>query len=77
MILPVVKKAKRSVKSKDPIRKILRTNRRGFKFTNHMNSLLLKILERYDLDKPIIMQDKLDVIWEKSKEKQTAASLEG
>lgn len=42
-----------------------------------MNALLLKILERYDLDKPILMQDKLDVIWEKSKEKQASDLLEG
>ena len=70
MALPSVKK--KNAKSKDPIRKILRTNLRGFKLTNNMNALLLKILERYDLDKPILMQDKLDVIWEKSKEKQAS-----
>ena len=77
MALPSVKKAKKNAKSKDPIRKILRTNLRGFKLTNNMNALLLKILERYDLDKPILMQDKLDVIWEKSKEKQASDLLEG
>ena len=31
-----------------------------------MNDLLLKILERYELDKPILMSDKLDIIWDKS-----------
>lgn len=30
-----------------------------------MNDLLLKILERYELDKPILMSDKLDIIWDK------------
>ena len=31
-----------------------------------MNDVLLKILERYELDKPILMADKLDMIWDKS-----------
>ena len=31
-----------------------------------MNALLCRILERYDLDKPILMKDKLDIIWDKS-----------
>lgn len=31
-----------------------------------MNDTLLKILERYELDKPILMSDKLDIIWDKS-----------
>ena len=35
-----------------------------------MNEKLLKILERYELDKPILMQDKLDVIWDKSEQPQ-------
>lgn len=35
-----------------------------------MNDLLVKILQRYELDKPILMQDKLDIIWDKSKYKR-------
>ena len=35
-----------------------------------MNDLLVKILHRYELDKPILMQDKLDIIWDKSKYKR-------
>lgn len=35
-----------------------------------MNALLCRILDRYDLDKPILMQDKLDIIWDKSEEKK-------
>ena len=31
-----------------------------------MNDTLLKIIERYELDKPIMMSDKLDIIWDKS-----------
>mmetsp|Transcript_19114 Transcript_19114/g.22539 ORF Transcript_19114/g.22539 Transcript_19114/m.22539 type:complete len:107 (-) Transcript_19114:761-1081(-) len=30
-----------------------------------MNDLLIKILQRYELDKPILMRDKLDIIWDK------------
>ena len=31
-----------------------------------MNNKLIRILERYELDKPILMQDKLDIIWDKN-----------
>ena len=27
----------------------------------------MKILQRYELDKPILMRDKLDIIWDKKK----------
>ena len=50
----------------DPIKKILRVNNKSYKFQKEMNDLLLKILERYELDKPILMSDKLDIIWDKS-----------
>ena len=33
-----------------------------------MNDYLVKILKRYELDKPILMRDKLDIIWDKRKE---------
>ena len=51
----------------DPIKKILSVNTRSFKNAKAMNDLLLKILERYELDKPILMSDKLDIIWDKSR----------
>lgn len=31
-----------------------------------MNKVLLKILDRHELDKPILMSDKLDIIWDKN-----------
>jgi len=30
-----------------------------------MNDLLVRILERYELDKPILIHDKIEVIWER------------
>ena len=30
-----------------------------------MNNLLIRILDRYELDKPILMHDKIDIIWDK------------
>ena len=36
-----------------------------------MNGLLCKILQRYELDKPILMRDKLDMIWDKRKPEPT------
>ena len=53
---------------KDPIWRILRVNQRNFRFKAHMNELLVRILKRYELDKPILMRDKLDIIWDKRKE---------
>ena len=35
-----------------------------------MNAKVIKILERYELDKPILMQDKLDMIWDKPEGKE-------
>ena len=40
-----------------------------------MNELLFKILERYELDKPIMMADKLDVIWDKDEKKLDKSRL--
>ena len=42
-----------------------------------MNALLLKILDRYDLDKPILMQDKMDIIWDKSEAKKKELRKKG
>jgi len=35
-----------------------------------MNETLVKILDRYELDKPILMLDKLDCIWDKKEHEQ-------
>ena len=50
----------------DPIKKILKVNDRSYNFQKAMNNKLIKILERYELDKPILMSDKLDIIWDKN-----------
>ena len=52
-------------KARDPIHRILKANHRCFRFQRQMNDLLIKILQRYELDKPILMRDKLDIIWDK------------
>jgi len=40
-----------------------------------MNELLLKILDRYEMDKPILMADKLDIIWDKDERKFDGSKL--
>eukprot|EP00356_Strombidium_inclinatum_P014920 CAMPEP_0170507140 /NCGR_PEP_ID=MMETSP0208-20121228/57815_1 /TAXON_ID=197538 /ORGANISM="Strombidium inclinatum, Strain S3" /LENGTH=187 /DNA_ID=CAMNT_0010789155 /DNA_START=290 /DNA_END=850 /DNA_ORIENTATION=+ len=60
---PEAKKRKRV--RRDPITKILKTNQRVVKFKRIENKKLLRILERIELDKPILMHDKLDIIWDK------------
>lgn len=47
----------------DPVRRILATNQNISKQKAMNNVKLLKILERIELDRPILMKDKLDVIW--------------
>ena len=54
----------------DPVYKVLKVNQRDYYFKKQMNEKLCKILERYELDKPILMQDKLDIIWDKSEDPQ-------
>ena len=51
---------------------MLKANEKAFKFHKKMNDLLLKILDRYEMDKPILMQDKLDIIWDKAQKKGDA-----
>lgn len=40
-----------------------------------MNEKVFKIIERYELDKPIMMQDKLDMIWDKPAGKITQSLI--
>lgn len=51
--------------------RIIRVNNKAYKFSKMMNEKVFKILERYELDKPIMMQDKLDMIWDKAEGKFT------
>ena len=55
----------------DPVRKILLTNKKIQKQKREYNEKLLKILERVDLDRPILMHDKLDIIWGNSDPNQS------
>jgi len=59
-------RSKATTSQVDPVKKVLSVNKRAFKFSKTMNDTLLKIIERYELDKPIMMSDKLDIIWDKS-----------
>lgn len=52
----------------------MRTNNKAFKQQSDMNKTLLKILQRYELDKPILMSDKLDCIWDKKDQPSTSTS---
>eukprot|EP00354_Favella_ehrenbergii_P002807 CAMPEP_0170469046 /NCGR_PEP_ID=MMETSP0123-20130129/12001_1 /TAXON_ID=182087 /ORGANISM="Favella ehrenbergii, Strain Fehren 1" /LENGTH=129 /DNA_ID=CAMNT_0010735773 /DNA_START=953 /DNA_END=1342 /DNA_ORIENTATION=- len=63
--LATLKKQKKQ-RCNDPISNVLRTNDKAFKFHKAMNDLLLKTLERHEMDKPILMADKLDIIWDKA-----------
>ncbi|CDW73084.1 UNKNOWN [Stylonychia lemnae] len=50
-------------KRNDPVRKILLTNKQIQKQKRIYNEKLMRILDRVDLDRPILMHDKLDIIW--------------
>lgn len=53
----------------DPVRKIFAANKSVQKKKYAYNERLLRILERLEYDRPILMRDKLDVIWEKAPQK--------
>lgn len=61
----------------DPIRKIMQTNARVVKYKRIENKKLLRILERIELDKPILMHDKLDIIWDKDSKEGSPERAEG
>ena len=48
-----------------PLKAILKTNVKHDKFIKVQNNTLTRILDRYILDKPIMIHDKLDIIWDK------------
>ena len=54
----------------DPVRKIFAVNKSVQKKKYSYNERLLRILERLEYDRPILMRDKLDVIWEKAPPKE-------
>ena len=60
---------------RDPIYKILKANERTYQLSRQMNDTLVRILERYELDKPILMQDKLDIIWDKSAKRKKPEAM--
>lgn len=51
------------VYKKDPVGKVIRTTENLTKFKTLQNTKLLKILERIELDRPILMKEKVDVLW--------------
>jgi hypothetical protein len=57
------KKPKKAKSRMDPIKHILQTNNRAFNLSDRMNTKLVQICNRCDLDRPILMRDKLDLIW--------------
>ncbi len=52
-------------KKNDPLRKLLQANQNKIFLKNSANERIIRILDRVDLDKPILMHDKLDIIWDK------------
>jgi flagellar basal body rod protein FlgG len=56
----------KKVRRNDPIKKLFTTNQKVCKYKKVENKKLLRILERIELDKPILMHDKLDIIWDKN-----------
>ena len=65
-LFKLFKKVSKAKRRGDPIKNILRVNRKAVMFSRKMNEKLLKIIERVvEMDRPILMHDKLDIIWDK------------
>ena len=52
------------------MQKILEANQKKVIGQDFENKKLIRILERVDLDKPILMHDKLEIIWDKDKKEK-------
>ena len=70
-----VKGKKKHGNRNDPIKKLFGTNQRVNRFKKIQNKKLCRILERMELDKPILMHDKMEIIWEKSKQRQVEVQM--
>lgn len=55
----------------NPARDLFNTNNRSVSNQQNQNKKLMRILERYELDKPILMHDKLEIIWQNSKKESS------
>lgn len=53
--------------SSDPILRIKKVNQKTADLCEHMNVKLMQILDRCDIDRPILMHDKLDYVWTEKK----------
>lgn len=51
---------------KDPVNKILRAGDKAAVSNMSMNKKLIQILQRSDFDRPVLMLDKMDYIWDKA-----------
>ena len=61
---PKTQRRMKPADQKDPLRKVFKVNTQVFNSFTQMNQKLLQILTRSDFDRPILMCDKLDQIWE-------------
>lgn len=55
----------------DPIRKVIQANKSVQRKKLVTNQKLLAILERIEFDRPILIRDKLEIIWEGKSKKET------
>lgn len=60
----------------DPIHKIIQVNKIVQRKKLVTNKKLLAILERVEYDRPILIRDKLEIIWEKKEKKNEQNPLE-
>lgn len=70
------KKRRKKKQSPDPLQRIFKVNGQVYRFSKKMNAKVIKILERYELDKPITIADKLDIIWDKAEGKFPKSLIE-
>lgn len=71
--IPKVTKKKRASKRdrSDPIRKIIQVNKVVQRKKLVTNQKLLAILERVEFDRPILLRDKLEIIWEQKEKNES------
>lgn len=57
--------------------KIIRANQNHVKHQGIENKKLLRILERIELDQPILIHDKLEIIWENDNKQASRCNSRG
>lgn len=62
---------------KEPVMKLINITDNINKYKKSINLKLLKLIERLDLDRPLMLREKLDIIWKEVKDDESPLNGQG